>query len=532
MEAIGFAISIASAVELSVNPKVAETDFRYRYGSALVKICGAFKYAEEEIREKALAVDSAWYRTQTQLNLLEKIEGKLEDNFKEMQRRSLHVLDGKLMKAVAKLSSLEKAQSKTGLHRVTYARTKNTFDEIIRELKEWQDQFDPSWYLMLKITDITIDSGLASHAKQEPFLDDAREIRHALQGAATSLKGLFMEKSSIPASQVEPVPFSSARWFREAGTGRCFVVDSIRCQMNPNPHATERDVRSLAGRLRCVDILRFGLLQCKGVVRHTIDKRPASYDIVLRSPLEISSDPRGLRTYLISGDRCSLTTRLSLAQQLARSVCYVHNLGLVHKSVRPEAIIGFADTLASLDSVYLAGFDRFRDEGGHSNYHQDDDWEKNVYRHPSRQGSTPEAYFEMRHDIYSLGVCLLEIGLWSSFAVPEAGSGTMTLGAPLADCAGFILHRRETQPQPQPQLSPREQLKGHLVSLARTDLSFHMGDRYRDVVVNCLTCLDSDNLDFNDFNDIADAEGIFIGAQYIEKVGGQFSRILLVSYFR
>jgi hypothetical protein len=42
-------------------------------------------------------------------------------------------------------------------------------------------------------------------------------------------------------------------------------------------------------------------------------------------------------------------------------------------------------------------------------------WDRNVYRHPLRQGDRPAEAYRMQHDIYSLGVCLLEIGLWESF---------------------------------------------------------------------------------------------------------------------
>lgn len=45
----------------------------------------------------------------------------------------------------------------------------------------------------------------------------------------------------------------------------------------------------------------------------------------------------------------------------------------------------------------------------------DDKWQDNLYRHPERQGKNPEESYTMHHDVYSLGVCLLEIGLWTSF---------------------------------------------------------------------------------------------------------------------
>lgn len=37
--------------------------------------------------------------------------------------------------------------------------------------------------------------------------------------------------------------------------------------------------------------------------------------------------------------------------------------------------------------------------------------DRNFYRHPNRQGESPKDIYVMQHDIYSLGICLLEIGL-------------------------------------------------------------------------------------------------------------------------
>jgi hypothetical protein len=45
-----------------------------------------------------------------------------------------------------------------------------------------------------------------------------------------------------------------------------------------------------------------------------------------------------------------------------------------------------------------------------------------------------------------------------------------------------------------------------------------MGDKYRNIVVNCLTCLDADNADFADQSQFQDEAGIQIGVRYIEKV--------------
>ncbi|KAF9880395.1 hypothetical protein CkaCkLH20_02349 [Colletotrichum karsti] len=48
------------------------------------------------------------------------------------------------------------------------------------------------------------------------------------------------------------------------------------------------------------------------------------------------------------------------------------------------------------------------------------DWERNVDCHSSLQSDYPEEKYKMQHDIYSLGVCLLDLGLQESFVTYDA----------------------------------------------------------------------------------------------------------------
>ena len=71
-----------------------------------------------------------------------------------------------------------------------------------------------------------------------------------------------------------------------------------------------------------------------------------------------------------------------------------------------------------------------------------------------------------------------------------------------------------------------DRLKDYMVHLARTKLPEKVGDRYAEVVVTCLTCLDQDN-DFGDEDEFTDADEIRVGVRFIETVLGRLNEITL-----
>lgn len=150
----------------------------------------------------------------------------------------------------------------------------------------------------------------------------------------------------------------------------------------------------------------------------------------------------------------------------------------------------------------------------------------------------------MQHDIYSLGVVLLEIGLWESFInylpqsrpssasddpniTPEAGSSSLDENKPIQP--SFIAeHGGEKDTR-----KHATAIKTHLISLAVDKLPARMGNKYTDIVLLCLRCLDrrgtgnSGQMDSiegsreeeDQFDaDMFDDDGIVVGVRYIEKI--------------
>ena len=180
------------------------------------------------------------------------------------------------------------------------------------------------------------------------------------------------------------------------------------------------------------------VLKCDGVIKIQNGAGDvAGYDFIFSVPTPLHS-PRSLRDILLTPPASvSLNERFSLASLLSRSVFFMHASNFVHKSIRPDNIIVFQDASSQLGRPFLVGFERFRKDTTVTHRFGDDVWERNLYRHPQRQGIAPDEDFSMQHDIYSLGVVLLEIGLNTSCAWPKWNDNGQIHWSPNTDLGLF-----------------------------------------------------------------------------------------------
>lgn len=172
--------------------------------------------------------------------------------------------------------------------------------------------------------------------------------------------------------------------------------------------------------------------------------------------------------------------------------------------------------------------------------------------HPSRQGNFPEGSYRTRHDIYSLGVLLLELGLWESFitysnlatsssslTTPDSSSENGTRKQAELDPTIPVLPSFVTKHASEKDFSKRATaIKAHLVSLASQKLPAKMGQKYADVVLSCLQCLDSppnfarteEGEEGNDSTgwesgDVYDVDGTVIDVEYTERILSKMQEI-------
>lgn len=465
---------------------------------------------------------SHWNKTSAQLKFIERIWRELSAEHLAIQEETLIVLVTKLQSATKKIDGLIKPGIKNdqnkqaAVKRWKYVFVKPYLDDTIKALRKWQAIYDPSWWLILRIADPFVDTALkqrlpsdSEHDEGTAVLQTARRLRRAIIGDYSKGEHIFLPSSGLDSTKVTSISRSSAEYFHRKdrnGASKHLVVDTVTCLAGSSTEILKRDVKSLVRRLQQVDPAAFGLLKCRGVVY--LDN---SFKIVFETPSQ--GPPRTLRSCLEAQTSHTLTARVEVACKLAKAVAHIHTLDFVHKSICPENLIGFEADKSQLGAFYLVGFEQVRSADGATYRHGDSDWEKNLYRHPSRQGLLPMQKYSMQHDVYSLGVCLLEIGLWETFVLYDQRG---RVKAPNAALLGLSLEKVAAR-------KPSE-IKNLLVELAIHKLPLVVGEIYAEVVVNCLTCLDSDNVDFADSDEFENQNGVAVGVRYLQKACLSLSR--------
>lgn len=115
-----------------------------------------------------------------------------------------------------------------------------------------------------------------------------------------------------------------------------------------------------------------------------------------------------------------LENRLKLAKALAWTLFQLHSVNWVHEKINPDNILLFGKEVSpgnvqfDWSCPYLVGFDSSRSTAGVSGKLDfRGQWTARLYTHPDRQLAY-ERYNKI-HDIYSLGVVLLELGRLGGF---------------------------------------------------------------------------------------------------------------------
>ncbi|KAF3484461.1 uncharacterized protein GIQ15_03785 [Arthroderma uncinatum] len=236
-------------------------------------------------------------------------------------------------------------------------------------------------------------------------------------------------------------------------------------------------------------------LQCLGFMDQAEKERYAFvYKLPFRKPDAESNELLTLHDLITKTDpktrrplKTSLSDRFSIAHCLALTLSNIHASLWLHKNIWSRGILLFQqcdkegitplEIQRSLPTstddaerpqavAFIGDWGYARHIEGATDMKADFEIEPNLYRHPERQGA-PTRQFAPPHDIYALGVVLLEIGLWKT--VSQLFDARIQVG------------------QRTGKLPKAKEVKAVLIALAQTELPREMGSVYAAAVIKCLT---------------------------------------------
>lgn len=233
--------------------------------------------------------------------------------------------------------------------------------------------------------------------------------------------------------------------------GEAPVVLELSRYDEEKKEAAEKRIKDLASRL-CAALPAKSIPRLLGYLP---SNKKGFFDLAFEWPLPTSEEPVTLdRLYAGEEQEPSLNIRVSLCRQLAVAVLETHKIGLVHKNIRPAnllvAVERASDDPASpiVDAtLFLCGWSESRDRSREGSARRGESAPgKLIYQHPDRHAQRPEAAqvddiydddgsggapraetgagpsqgsqglakqnYNIYHDIYSMGVCALELLMW------------------------------------------------------------------------------------------------------------------------
>ncbi|KAK4225589.1 hypothetical protein QBC38DRAFT_537698 [Podospora fimiseda] len=492
-----------------------------------ITTCKAFRNADKDIKDQVLKLETVWTKLESQLGLIHKMNGHLSSELAQNHFNLLDKLEGVLTASVKQLERAALALGTTGtgnpkgvsklipsLGRWKYALMRKSLDVLIKDLEEWQERFDPSWYLIQLISSEVLNPVLlefrgsraavnspssSSNQTRESApspLDNMLALRQAIDDGKGALCSRYhqspiaYDETRLDPTTQAPIPYSTAMTVLQVKPHKTLlIVEPIDLSAGVTPQLIP-NAEHLARKLQHIDPGTFNLLRCEGIIKK---QDQGHLSIIYESSFPKGPPPLTLRHLLLNhaqSSSISLSTIITVAKQLVRSVSFIHACDLVHKNIRPDNTLIFPNNNNNFN-LFLIGFSQFRSVTLLTNFLGDTPLHRNLYRHPDLQGLCITEKYTMQHDIYSLGVCDIKPGFPLEAALRNDLSDADFANAQVPGTTSWI--------------------KEDLVEMAKNELPQQMGDLYTDVWVK------GDD----------GSDGIAVGVRFVERILGRVGEIVV-----
>jgi hypothetical protein len=347
------------------------------------------------------------------------------------------------------------------------------------KLREWNEQvyqslqsnllLNPSFY-----SEAEMERTLLSGPARAIGLSDAARLR--LLNIKLEDRPALENVPALPFGQVkrEAIPGihrTAMHTYGKIGETVVFIERRVYNASLPRENVV-RKVKRLARLLKEASTAAFHTAPFEGYID---EPSLSSFGLVFQAPLRSLKEGRlnlsledayGKERYM------PLNVRLGIAVALARALSNLHAVGWLHKSLCSGHVLFFskqhdessdeARSRFDYSRPFLFGFDLSRPLLGSSDNTKEFRRSRQIYTHPDRWG-TPRETFCPSHDIYSMGVILLEIGCWR--AAKE-----------------FDRTKKRFE-----EVNDEKKVREELVAAAKTYLPHCAGEQYCNAVVACLS---------------------------------------------
>jgi hypothetical protein len=227
----------------------------------------------------------------------------------------------------------------------------------------------------------------------------------------------------------------------------------------------------------------------------------------VKSNISLRSNKHGNRlTYLWSKGGVNSGKSLKDREEITTPATNVHDepsCSIVSNTTPTQV----GDIPSGLPSLYLIHWYSMDRQGGIMK-RRNPEWRKDIYRHPKQQGNTIDSAPNMGHDIYSLGVCLLEIALWEPLVAeiqannPAGSTRISAFFAQAANLKGTASEQKENLKQVYNRPDGPDAIKDILIEIASRQVPSKMGTKYARIIKACLTCFDHGNNGMKEWEDV------------------------------